>query len=245
MLLPRSVDPKIGIDRGPKKPRARTYSMDHLNAMAKAARVKPEKVLPERNALDAAAACFRIDDRRPTRMAPKQLKDKLERIERTARRLLRYLGVEHTEDADDGPEFDLMVTIATETNDQAKAEASLIDATGRIGRLVQLFEAVNAVAEVETLARNAVDRAPRTAQLTTTQGYCGDFAVNHWISAMLVIYTRITGKRPATSTNPHKDGDPGGPLIRFLTAAGWPLEIDMKPEAWRKRIRRIRVASEK
>lgn len=245
MVPPRSVAPRIVIDRRAKRPRARTYSTDQLNALAEAVRVKPERVLAERDVLDAAAVCFRLDDRRPTRMPAKQLKNRLEQIERTARRLLRQLGVPDTREADDGPDFELMEVIAAETDDQAKFETILTEATGRIGRLIQLFEALNAVAEVERLAQNAVDQGLRVATLVTTQGHHGDVSVNNWIAEVLVVYTRITGKRPATSTNPHKGGDPGGPLIRFLAVAGNPLGIDMKPEAWRKRIRRIRPPPEK
>ena len=237
MPRPRSLNPNIEINGGSTRPRARACSAEQLNAIAAAVRVRPEKVL------DAAAVRFRLDDRRPTRIPAKRLENRIDQIHRTARRLLGHLGVEDLQYADDGPDFELAEIIAAETDDQAKAEDTLTKATARIGQLVQIFQAVKAVAEVATLSQNARVRGLRVATLTTTQGHVGDVATNSWIAEMLEVYTKITGRRPATSTNPHKDGEPSGPLIRFLTAAGKPLGIEMKPEAWRKRIRRIRDTS--
>jgi hypothetical protein len=65
--------------------------------------------------------------------------------------------------------------------------------------------------------------------LTVREGNPGDDAVNDWIETMMGLYRTITGKAPATSVGAAKrrnDGVAAGPLIRFLQAAGKPLEIE-------------------
>ena len=55
-------------------------------------------------------------------------------------------------------------------------------------------------------------------------------------------YHVISGKEPATSVGgPDRpdEGIAGGPLIRFLIAAGKPLEIEFAEDAWRSRVRTV------
>jgi len=115
-------------------------------------------------------------------------------------------------------------------------------ATRRIGRLAELVEAIAAANDLERWARYATDEISKFGGLTVPKGHRGDVAVNDWIAAMLSIYGQITGKGPGTSVGaPASDnrGVPGGPLIRFLEAAGKPLGIECPPDAWRSRIRGI------
>ena len=59
---------------------------------------------------------------------------------------------------------------------------------------------------------------------------------------MMGIYRTITGKEPATSVGaPDRanEGIAAGPLIRFLQAAGKPLNIEYSEDAWRSRVRTI------
>jgi hypothetical protein len=56
------------------------------------------------------------------------------------------------------------------------------------------------------------------------------------------LYRRITGRKAATSVRaPQRtnEGIAAGPLIRFLQAAGKPLEIELSEDAWRSRVRTI------
>jgi len=79
-------------------------------------------------------------------------------------------------------------------------------------------------------------------KLTVREGNSGDDAVNDWIAAMLGIYRALTGKEPATSVGaPTRatEGQATGPLIRFLQAAGQPLNIEFSEDAWRSRVRTI------
>ena len=77
--------------------------------------------------------------------------------------------------------------------------------------------------------------------MTVVEGNSGDAAGNDCIAAMMSIYRRITGKKPATSVGAtgRNEGIPGGPLIRFLQAAGKPLGIQYGEDAWRSRVRTI------
>jgi hypothetical protein len=66
--------------------------------------------------------------------------------------------------------------------------------------------------------------------------------VNDWIANMLGVYRTITGTEPATSVGaPERfnEGIASGPLIRFLQAAGRPLNIKFSEDAWRSRVRTI------
>jgi hypothetical protein len=60
------------------------------------------------------------------------------------------------------------------------------------------------------------------------------------------LYQTITGKEPATSVGAPKrtnEGIAAGPLIRFLRAAGKPLEFEFSEDAWRSRVRTIQKAA--
>jgi hypothetical protein len=59
---------------------------------------------------------------------------------------------------------------------------------------------------------------------------------------MMSVYRIITGKEPATSvggSNRPNEGISGGPLIRFLAAAGKPLDLEFSADAWRSRVRTV------
>jgi hypothetical protein len=103
-------------------------------------------------------------------------------------------------------------------------------------------EGITAVGEFERRAHQAATELAAVGELTVREGNPGDDAVNDWIAAMLGIYRTLTGKEPATSvvapTRPNK-GKAAGPLIRFLQAAGQPLNIDFSEDAWRSRVRTI------
>ena len=66
--------------------------------------------------------------------------------------------------------------------------------------------------------------------------------MNGWIEAMLVLYRRITGKKPGISIGgpgrPNR-GMPQGPLIRFMDAAGEPLGLEQTLHGLRERTRLI------
>jgi hypothetical protein len=96
--------------------------------------------------------------------------------------------------------------------------------------------------ELERRADQAVIELAAVGKLTVREGNPGDDAVNDWIAAMLGLYRTLTGKEPATSVGAPSRANQGkaaGPLIRFLQAAGQPLNIEFSEDAWRSRVRTI------
>ena len=121
-------------------------------------------------------------------------------------------------------------------------EDPVVEATRRIGRLAELVEGIAAAAEFHRRAEKAATEVAQVGKLTVRSGNTGDDAVNDWIAAMLGIYRTLTGKEPATSVGaPERsnEGTASGPLIRFLQAAGKPLNIEFSEDAWRSRVRTI------
>ena len=111
-----------------------------------------------------------------------------------------------------------------------------------LGRLAEILEAIEAASELEQWAEQSTEEVVEFGQLTVPKGHRGDMPLNNWIAAMLATYKQITGKDPATSVGaPERDneGVPGGPLLRFLEAAGKPLGIELTSDAWRSRVRNL------
>jgi len=168
------------------------------------------------------------------------LREKLDPVAKNVRRLLKSIGVNDPDQALDGRgniEILAALVLVGERN-----EDPIIEATRRIGRLAEIIEGVAAAAEVERRAKKAAIEVADIGKLTVREGNPGDDAVNDWIAGMMSLYRRITGREPATSVGAPKrrnDGIATGPLIRFLEAAGKPLEIEFSEDAWRSRVRTI------
>jgi hypothetical protein len=108
--------------------------------------------------------------------------------------------------------------------------------------LAEIIDGVAAAAELERRASKAPIEVADIGKLTVREGNLGDDAVNDWIAAMMGLYRSITGREPTTSVGAFgqpNEGVAGGPLIRFLEAAGKPLGIEFSEEAWRSRVRTI------
>jgi hypothetical protein len=189
---------------------------------------------------EAAALWCRLDSRRPVRITPSNLRRKLDQIASTARRLLKQLGVDNPEQAADGPCHREILNALVLVGDSVADP--VIEATRRIGRLVELLDGIAAAAEFHRSAKKAASEVAELAKLTVREGNFGDDAVNDWIAAMMQLYRDITGNEPSTSVgapNRRNDGIASGPLIRFLEAAGQPLEISFSEDAWRSRVRTV------
>jgi hypothetical protein len=189
---------------------------------------------------EGAALWFRLDKKRPRRAAPSKQIEKLTQVGKSARRLLKSLGVNAADEAADGPgdaEIFQALVLTGEPNENA-----VLEATRRIGRLMEIVEAVTAAVDFERRAREASIELAVVGKMTVREGHFGNDAVNDWIAAMLGIYRTLTGKEPATSVvAPMRanEGQAAGPLIRFLQAAGQPLNIEFSEDAWRSRVRTI------
>ena len=189
---------------------------------------------------------YRLDCRGSNikRTTPSVIKDRMEKIASAAHRLLKWLDIDHRDNyrhAADGPEdFTLLEFLASAENG---SEDEVTRATGRIGRLVEILEAVDAARELEHRARKAVQDAVQIGELTVPKEHRGHAAENNWIAAMMSTYKKITRKEPRTSViAPGRSGrgKAAGPLIRFLQAAGKPLGMKYSANSWRGRVEDIR-----
>jgi hypothetical protein len=217
-----------------------TYEQSNLEQIATAIGVDVGQIAKHENLFEAAALWYRLDRRRPRRIAPSKSREKLDRVAKNARRLLKSLGVDDPDEAADGPgdaEILHALVLSGEPN-----EDPVIEATRRMGRLVEIIDGVVAAAELHRRAKKAATEVTRVGKLTVREGNPGDDAVNDWIATMMGLYRTITGKEPATSVGAPKrlnEGIAAGPLIRFLQAAGKPLEIEFSEDAWRSRVRTV------
>jgi hypothetical protein len=217
-----------------------TYRQSNSDEIASAIGVDVRQITTHQNQFEAAALWYRLNKGRPTRIAPSKLRDRLERVAKSARRLLTSLGVEDPDKAADGPgdpEILHALALLGEPN-----EDPVIEASRRIGRLVEVIDGLAAAVELERRANQAAIEVTEVGKLTVRAGNPGDDAVNDWIAAMMGLYRLITGREPATSVGAPKRSNEGiaaGPLIRFLGAAGKPLGIEFSEDAWRSRVRTI------
>jgi hypothetical protein len=63
-----------------------TYEQSNFEEIATAIGVEVGQIAKHRNQFEAAAFCYWLDRRRPMRIAPSKLRDKLHRVAKSARR---------------------------------------------------------------------------------------------------------------------------------------------------------------
>jgi len=236
-----------------------TYSKDDFERIAAAIGESVANVERHEKHFEAAAMWYRLSrssskGKRPSRNAndkqlgrkskgkritPFVMHKRLTQIANAARKLLRNLEVTDPVQAPDGPGIAILEVLASADDG---TEDAVIRATARIGRLVELLEAVEAARELERRAHKGAEDVVQIGKLIVPKGHHGEAAVNDWIAAMMSIYKQITGKEPRTSVI--APGRPGrgkaaGPLIRFLAAAGKPLGLNHSAESLRGRVRDI------
>jgi hypothetical protein len=243
------------------------YIDDDLAAIANAASVSAELVRELAPRFEQAVWWYRIDSGNLKRTAPSVLVRRLDRIRTCAQlllrdlrpgkaqrgrrriaasawRLLAALGVNAIDEADDGPDPQILQALAPAM--PGVDRDAIIDACVRVGRICQCAEtAEGGETAVQTLLRCAKSEArvvKRVGNILSPRGTPGRRAVNGWIARLLPIYKRITGRRPGTSVGaPERTskGKASGPLIRFLAAAGKPIGLVFATNAWRMRVRHV------
>jgi hypothetical protein len=217
-----------------------TYTHTNFEQIATAIGIGVEPVANLQAQFEAAALWFRLDKRRPRRTAPSKQREKLTQVAKSARRLLKSLGINDPDEGVDGPGDPEIFKALVLTGEPV--ENPVVEATRRIGRLVEIVEGIAAAAEFERRAEKSAARIVEVGKLTVQEGNPGDDAVNDWIAAMLGVYRTFTGKEPATSVGAPERANEGiaaGPLIRFLQAAAGPLKLEFSEDAWRSRVRTI------
>lgn len=221
-----------------------TYSAEDFERIAEAVGVPAAKVAKEGLLLDIAAEFYRLDRSSPKRTPPSVLTPRLKSVHSNAIRLLAALKIYEPELGADGPPRDLLAVLASHT--EHYEEPAILQATDRVGKMVEILNAFEEAAEaaktLEQYSELALGSVETVHKPLTTPGNKGDAAVNNWLDAAMTIYKRVSGRPIGTSVGSPESkaaGKPGGPLIRFLTAAGAPLGLKYSEKAWRKRIRSI------
>src|SRR5439155_5090007 len=186
---------------------------------------------------EAAAMWYRLDQNalKIQRVTPFVMRRRMTQIANAARKLLRHLGVWDPAEAPDGPARAVLQVLAS--TDDGTGDA-VVRATARIGRLIEILEAANAVRELERRANmgaEQTDRAQRAPRRSCRE---------RLDRVDMSIYKQIVGTDPGISVV--APGRPGGgkaagPLIRFLEAAGKPIGIQLSPDSFAGRIKDIRT----
>jgi hypothetical protein len=220
-----------------------TYSRENLEQIAAAIRRDVTQVCRHEKKFEAAAMWYRLGQNalKNQRTTPFVMRRRMTQIANAARKLLRHLEVRDPTQAPDGPGIAVLQVLASA---DGGSEDAVVRATARIGRLVEILEAVDAAQELGRRAEIGAEDVVRVGELVVPKGHHGETAVNDWIAAMMSIYKQITGKGPGISVVSPKQPDRGkasGPLIRFLEAAGRPLGISLSPESFAGRIKDIRT----
>ena len=232
-----------------ESPPSHSYSEDDFGAIAKAVGVHVAIVREHASTFQSAAMFHRFDTERPPKPAPSITARALRGLAKSAAGLLSKLGVESLADAPDGPgNPELLTWLASQRVDEVGRWNEMtwgervVGDTGRVGRLAEILDGIAAVKSLRERAAMAADDTIRIGKLTTKAGHAGDEALNSWISTMLGLYKKITGSEPrmsVTGSQHENEGEPTGPLIRFLTASGSPIGIKLSPSAWRSRVRNV------
>jgi hypothetical protein len=230
-----------------------TYSKEDFDRIAAAIGKRAADLVAHQAYFENAAFAFRLDRGLPSpnvtrapEMRPYQMRLKMQQIFKSARRLLKNLGLRNNggdlniEDAYDGPgDLEILTVLSWAVNHD---EDPVITATRRVGRLAEILNAIAAAKDLEQWAHQGADEVIEFGRLTVPKEHQGEVAVNNWIAAMLSVYKQITGKEPGTSV-----GAPGsslrrkatGPVVRFLAAAEKPLGLEHSAESLRDRVRDI------
>jgi hypothetical protein len=119
-----------------------TYTNANLEQIAIAIGIAVEPAADFKAQFEAAALWFRLDKRRPKRPAPSKQREKLTQVAKNARRLLKSLGINDPNEAVDGPgdpEIFKGLVLTDEFNENA-----VLEATRRIGRLIEIVEGIAA-----------------------------------------------------------------------------------------------------
>ena len=222
-----------------------TYSRADFDRIGAAIGKDGAEVMEYADRFESAARWYRTVHRAPERVALSVMRKKMTQIANAARKLLRHLEVYDYRKAPDGPGDIALLEFLS--GDKA-SEDNIIEATATIGRLMEVFDAIDAAQMVEHAARQAVDDAERLSRLTGLRGRRGDLALNVWIADLMSVFKALTGRDPRMSivSSGPDQGKPSGPFFRFLEAAAAPVEFEDQPlclKSVRERARALLTSS--
>jgi hypothetical protein len=159
------------------------------------------------------------------------------RSQRRAKTALKQLDVYDYRKAPDGPGDTTLLEFLASA--ETGGEDEIINATAQIGRLAEIFDAIDAARLLEGCGRKAAEDAKHLSRLTSLKGRRGEYATNVWLADMMSIYKALTRKEPritVISSGPNR-GAPSGPFLRFLEAASGPVECEGKKPLCLDRVR--------
>jgi hypothetical protein len=219
------------------------YTGEDFEQIAAAIRTNITHVRRYEKEFEAAAMWYRLGRNalEINRTTPSVMRKRMKQIASAAQKLLRHLDVRDPAQAPDGPAIAVLQVLASA---DGGTEDAVVRATARMGRLVEILEAMDATREIKHRAEIGAEDVVRVGELVVPKGHQGEAAVNDWIAAMMSIYKQITGNDPGISVvAPGRlgRGKAAGPLIRFLEAAGKPLRIQLSAESFAGRIKDIRT----
>ena len=220
-----------------------TYSDQDFERIAETIGKSPALVANDASRFEAAAAWYRSYCRAPKGILLADIAKRVQQIANAARKLLRQLEIYDYRKAPDGPgDIALLEVLAPDENG---TEDDIIRSTAQIGRLVEIFDAIDAARHLEDRGRKAAEDAKHLSRLISVKGRRGDYAVNVWLAEMMSIYKALTRKEPRISvvSSGPKRGKPSGPFLRFLEAASGPVECDGEPLRLRGVRERVRALS--
>lgn len=167
-----------------KEPDPHPYSDSDLERVAAALGVPARDVRKFRRELEEAALWYRLGRCRPHRTSPALQELRAKTIGKAARKLLGHLGVSDPAEAEDGPgDMEIAELLGTlDGNPDA-----VVEATARIGRLVEVCDAIEAAAALHRRAENGAKVARRIGDLTVRKGHAGNDVLNDWIAALMSI----------------------------------------------------------
>jgi hypothetical protein len=200
------------------------------------------EVLQYEKLLELEAMWLRLGTKQPMgrRYTPSVMRKRMAGIANAARKLLKQLEGPDPAQRHNGPELAVLEVLASADDGD---EDTIIRATMRIERLIEILEATEAARELERCAHKSAEDVTQMGKLIVPKGHRGEAAANDWIAAIMSLYKQITGKDPRTSViAPGRlgEGKAAGPLIRFLKAAGKPLGMNYSADSWRGRVEDLR-----
>ena len=130
---------------------------------------------------------------RPRRTPPSKIREKLQRIAKSARRLLQALEIKSYEQAD---ELRTSGKPGGRRRSERRRRRERDETTGQFGIIL---DAIEAATELERRALAAARDEIALGNLTVLKGPQGDAAVNNWVATMMEIYREITGAEPTTT----------------------------------------------
>ena len=220
-----------------------TYSSADFPRIANKTAKNPAQVTKYANRFEAAAAWYRLYCLAPKGLLLADTADRMQKISSAARRLLNLLEVYDYRNAPDGPgDLTLLGFLASA---ETCSEDEIIKATGQIGRLAEIFDAIDAAQGLESCGRKAEEESKHLSRLISIKGRRGDYATNVWLAEMMSIYEALTGKPARISIIPSgpRRGKPRGPFLWFLQAARKPVEFEGKRLSLKGVRERVRALS--